>query len=81
MNLSQLVGHSLAILIPRMGSDLHTVELVGVEAHGIWIKSEAFTDAIHSSAGSRAALPSVKNARFFVPFPEIAVVMYSAGQA
>ena len=80
MNLSQLVGHSLAILIPRMGSDLYTVELIAVEAHGLWIKSDAFTDAIHSSAGRRAAPPSVRNARFFLPFSEIAVVMYSASQ-
>ena len=76
MQLSDFVGEQIAILIPRFDdARYHRVKLNGVEAGGIWIESQEFTDEV---LGTRLGAP--KTLVLFVPYNEIAYAVGSISE-
>jgi hypothetical protein len=82
MNFSQLVGQHITIQIPRLGDKLlHRVTLLGVDPAGLWIEGVDVIGAAYSSATGNRVIPSGQaNAKLFVPFAEIALLMYVASE-
>ena len=75
MQLSDLVGDRLALLVPMIhGTELQTVNLLGVEAGGIWVESQKFTNQLLQGLGAQS-FP--RTPVFFLPYHQIAVAMSS----
>jgi len=69
MNFAQLVGQTVALLIPKVNPFVvQRVKLVGVDAGGIWIESQAAMNVILRTLN----LPSApRTLAFFLPYHEI----------
>jgi hypothetical protein len=75
MQLSELVGQVVLAIIPKLHpSTIQKVKLLGVESGGIWIQSQAATNAILQIIGTPSA---PRTLAFFVPYHEIQIVMHS----
>ncbi|MGH2509813.1 MAG: hypothetical protein ACRDHZ_20735 [Ktedonobacteraceae bacterium] len=73
MKFSELIGREILILIPKIHQvELQKVNLVGVEAGGIWIESQAAMIVILRTFKQSS---SPKTLVFFFPYHEITFAM------
>ena len=73
MNLSQLVGTRVLVLIPSLHrTDYQWVKLHGVEVGGIWIESQDLTNLFLQSSGVATA---PKTPLFFLPYHQVSLVV------
>ncbi len=76
MQLSDFVGKQITILIPHFDpKQYHRVILHGVEAGGIWIESQEFTNEV---LGTHERAP--KTLVLFVPYNQIAYAVGSISE-
>ena len=70
MQLADFIGQTISMSIPRIHPVIwQQVKLHGVEAGGVWIESQAITNAVLQHAGVPAA---PKTLVAFLPYHEIA---------
>jgi len=73
MQLSDYIGNSILILIPKIHEKKYQkVILHGVEAGGIWIESQTIMNEFLESVGASSA---TKTLAIFVPYSSVAAVV------
>jgi hypothetical protein len=73
MQLSDYVGQTLTVLIPRIHEDSEEkVRVHGVEAGGVWIESQRLTNRLMTRLSASTA---PKTLVFFFPYHEIVYAM------
>ncbi|MGA2772114.1 MAG: hypothetical protein ABSG26_14965 [Bryobacteraceae bacterium] len=78
MQLSDFVGQPISMLIPFIHQTaLQKVNLLGVEAGGVWIESQTFTNAVLQKLGVPT---SPKTSVLFVPYHGIGLGLFSIDQ-
>lgn len=71
MQLSDFVGQPIRLLVPFLDrATIQNVTLLGVEAGGLWIQSQTFTNAVLQKLG---VATSPKTQVLFVPYHGIVV--------
>ena len=73
--LASMIGEVIIVRIPLLGAEsMELVKLHGVEAHGIWIESQQFTDRMMEKfhLSSSRTTPLV-----FIPFDKIDFIVAS----
>ncbi len=74
-SLKSMVGEMIIVRIPALNRDeMSLVKLHGVEANGLWIESQEFTDAMMKKCNLAT---SVTTTVLFVPFSSIDFVVGS----
>jgi hypothetical protein len=82
MQLAKLLHRKIVVLGPQLldQATLETVTLVGIDAAGIWIESEAAAERIAERFRVKPSMPSA----FFIPFAQIVTIIAApeaAGEA
>jgi hypothetical protein len=73
MLFSDLIGQTISAVIPKAHPTIfQRVKVRGVEAGGLWIESQSFTNALLQAAGLSA---SDKTVVLFLPWNEFSIVM------
>jgi len=72
MNLSEMIGKEIVVLIPFTSPHYQQIKLLGVESGGIWIESQVMINEIFSALGETS---SERTPAFFVPYHHIQFAM------
>ena len=72
-SLKSMVGEMIIIRIPALNQDeMSLVKLHGVEANGLWVESQDFTDSMMKKCNLAASITTVL---LFVPFSSIEFIV------
>lgn len=74
MKFSDFVGQVIVLLVPRFSSSIVYAKLLGVEDNGIWVESQAVTNAVLQALKVPTAPKSVL---WFFPYHEISFAAVS----
>jgi hypothetical protein len=77
-SLKEMVGENILACIPSISSELLvSLRLHGVTRHGIWVESQAFTDAMLRKFNAAASTTTLL---LFIPFQRIDFILDAIGE-